>query len=112
MSEIHCSNCDRKIKSDEEIIVHEDEVYCRDCVGENTYTSYWVDGECIGDETDIEDYDTIEEFKKSLEEEIKHWETQLKENEKTGNERYMNFYKEKLGDAKSKYDKYFGEDGI
>ena len=69
-------------------------------------------GECIGDENDIEGYDSIGEFKESLEDEIKHWETQLKENEKIGNEGYINFYKEKLEVAKSKYDEYFGEDGI
>ena len=111
-NKICCSNCGRKIKKYEEIKVDEDEIYCEDCVEENTFTSYWVDGECIGDENDIEEYDSIDEFKESLEDEIKHWETQLKENEKIGNERYINFYKEKLGDTKSKYDKYFSEDDI
>ena len=41
---ICCSNCGRKIKKNEEIKVYEDEIYCRDCVEENTFTSYWVDG--------------------------------------------------------------------
>lgn len=111
MAKIYCSNCGKEIKEDEEfIVVNDNEVYCGDCTEEDTFTTYRVGGECVGDETDTEEYDSVEQFEKSLKDEIKHWEICLKEYQKTDDEHTINFYKRKLEIAKSKYNDHFGGD--
>ena len=110
MNKIYCSHCGKEIKKDEEFIVASDnEVYCRDCVEENTFTTYSIGGEVVGDENDIEEYDTIEKFEKSLKDEIKHWENCLEEYKKTDDEHMITFYKRKLESAKSRYNEIFEE---
>ena len=110
MNKIYCSHCGKEIKKDEEFIVASDnEVYCRDCVEENTFTTYSVGGEVVGDENDTEEYDTIEKFEKSLKDEIKHWESYVEEYEKTDYKNMIDFYKRKLSSAKSRYNEIFEE---
>lgn len=67
MAKIYCSNCGKEIKEDEEfIVVNDNEVYCGDCTEEDTFTTYRVGGECVGDETDTDEH-TINFYKRKLE---------------------------------------------
>lgn len=111
MAKIYCSHCEKEIEKEEEFIIAGDnQIYCRDCVKENTFTTYSVGSEVVGDENDTEEYDTIEQFEKSLKDEIKHWESYVEEYEKTDDEHMLDFYKRKLSSAKSRYNELFGED--
>ncbi|WP_315281405.1 hypothetical protein [Fusobacterium hwasookii] len=111
MAKIYCSHCEKEIEKEEEFIIAGDsQIYCRDCIEENTFTTYSVGGEVVGDENDTEEYDTIEQFEKSLKDEVKHWESYVEEYEKTDDKNMIDFYKRKLSSAKSRYNELFGED--
>lgn len=71
ISKVHCLHCDKKIGENEEFIfVNENEVYCRDCVEEESITTYQIMGDYVGDENNTEEYDSIKEFEKTLKDEI------------------------------------------
>ena len=111
MAKIYCSHCEKEIEKEEEFIIAGDnQIYCRDCIEENNFTTYSVGGEVVGDENNTEEYDTIEQFEKSLKDEIKHWESYVEEYEKTDDKNMIDFYKRKLSSAKNRYNELFGED--
>ena len=91
MNKIYCSHCGKEIK-EEFIVANDNEVYCKDCTEEYTFTNYRVGGEFI-----------------SLKDEIKHWENCLEEYKKTDDEHMITFYRRKLESAKSRYNEHFGE---
>ena len=111
VGKVHCLYCGKKIGELERFIVgKDDEIYCGECVEEDSITIYSVMGEIIGDERDTEEYNSIERFEKSLKNEIKDWEFHLKRWENTngeGAEQRKEFYKNKIRLAKEKYKKYF-----
>ena len=56
--DMYCENCDRDLAvGDNYIKVDEHQRYCSDCYEVNTFTTYSVDGEFVGDENDTAGYD-------------------------------------------------------
>ncbi len=57
--DLFCECCDKDLKpGDAYIKVDEDTRYCRDCYEESSVTYYMVGGELVGDENDVEEYDS------------------------------------------------------
>lgn len=55
MAKIYCSHCEKEIEKEEEFIIAGDnQIYCRDCIEENNFTTYSVGGEVVGDENNTE----------------------------------------------------------
>ncbi|WP_338993161.1 hypothetical protein [Fusobacterium vincentii] len=111
ISKVHCLHCDKKIGENEKFIfVNENEVYCRDCVEEESITTYQIMGDYVGDENNTEEYDSIKEFEKTLKDEIERWEEYLKDYENVTGERAeekREFYRYRIRKAKEKYKEYF-----
>lgn len=56
--DMYCENCDKDLSvGDHYIKVDEYQRYCSDCYKENTFTTYSVGGEFVGDENDTGEYD-------------------------------------------------------
>ncbi len=99
ISKVHCLHCDKKIGENEEFIfVNENEVYCRDCVEEESITTYQIMGDYVGDENNTEEYDSIKEFEKTL-----NYENVTGERAEEKRE----FYRYRIRKAKEKYKEYF-----
>jgi len=60
--DMYCENCDRDLAvGDNYIKVDEHQRYCSDCYEVNTFTTYSVGGEPVGDENDTAEYDDYDE---------------------------------------------------
>lgn len=52
-----CFACDREIKENEKIYVNESEIYCSDCIREETLTQYILNGEVLlGQDDEVQVY--------------------------------------------------------
>lgn len=97
-----CYGCGRDIKEDEEFYIHEDTVYCSDCVKGETVTYYMMDGEVLGQDDEVQVYEdkneAVTDCKKRLKylrETLKDIETRDKESHwyKCGFKHYTNLIK-------------------
>lgn len=102
-----CSNCGKEIKENEEILITDDyeEIYCADCFKENSFTTYTVDGEVVGDETNAYAYRNLAEAKRDIENEIEFWK---KSKKNTESENLKDFFGKKIAYFEKEYKKLFG----
>lgn len=52
-----CDYCEKEIRDDVTYIKFEGERICENCYTTNTTTSYYVDGEFLGTDDDVEEHD-------------------------------------------------------